>query len=76
MRASPPFSMDLARAILHSPELQRVFSCQSGPNCMLQGEGKGQARSNSPQDVVRELYAGVDLPKLVQRMLVVMHEVQ
>lgn len=25
--------------------------------------------------MVRELYAGVDLPKLVQRMLVVMHEV-
>lgn len=42
---------------------------------MLQGEGKGQARSKSPQDVVRELYAGIDLPKLVQRMLVVMHEV-
>lgn len=42
---------------------------------MLQGDGKGQARSKSPQDVVRELYAGVDLPKLVQRMLVVMHEV-
>eukprot|EP00903_Cladosiphon_okamuranus_P019913 g18301.t2 len=41
------------------------------------GDGKGQARSKSedPQDVVRELYAGVDLPKLVQRMLVVMHEV-
>eukprot|EP00752_Nemacystus_decipiens_P004045 g3704.t1 len=38
-------------------------------------DGNGQARSKSPQDVVRELYAGVDLPKLVQRMLVVMHEV-
>lgn len=26
--------------------------------------------------MVRELYAGVDLPTLVQRMLVVMHEVR
>ncbi|CAM9534532.1 unnamed protein product, partial [Ectocarpus sp. 8 AP-2014] len=31
--------------------------------------------AKSAKDVLRELYAGVDLPKLVQRMLVVMHEV-
>lgn len=39
----------------------------------LQG---GEAASKNAKDVVRELYAGVDLPKLVQRMLVVMHEVR
>lgn len=57
---------------------QRVFLHGKPGRLMcvvLQGDGKGQARSKSPQDVVRELYAGVDLPKLVQRMLVVMHEV-
>lgn len=40
----------------------------------LQGEKVGRG-PNGAQDVVRELFAGVDLPKLVQRMLVVMHEV-
>jgi len=40
----------------------------------LQGARAGPG-PNSAQDVVRELFAGVDLPKLVQRMLVVMHEV-
>lgn len=35
-----------------------------------------QGGAKSAKDVLRELYAGVDLPKLVQRMLVVMHEVR
>ncbi|CAM9482017.1 unnamed protein product [Scytosiphon promiscuus] len=36
---------------------------------------RGKPGAENPQDVVRQLYAGVDLAKLVQRMLVVMHEV-
>lgn len=31
--------------------------------------------ARDPKSIVEELYAGVDLPKLVQRMLVVMQEV-
>lgn len=40
----------------------------------MQGAKAGPG-PNSAQDMVRELFAGVNLPKLVQRMLVVMHEV-
>lgn len=68
----------------HSHESQAILSCDAmsvlgmyvraigRPSDSLQ---VGEARSKSAKDVVRELYAGVDLPKLVQRMLVVMHEV-
>ena len=37
---------------------------------------KTKTKTRSAQDVVGELFAGVDLPSLVQRMLVIMHEVR
>lgn len=58
----------------YDPALYRLLTKISFYTCCGDWQ-RGQPGSENPQDVVRELYAGVDLAKLVQRMLVVMHEV-